>query len=156
MPDTDTPEGAVPHAQGAFRRAIVPVTLGVGSLAAFIWMAWAIFDSQREDVAIARAFLTHIATEQNTQAIALMAPILVDDIGGPGELQSRFGEIEPWDHIGFSSRNTTGFGDMRTTELFGVGEAVSGCESVLHIQMVNGLIHAFNISPLCPQVGTDA
>lgn len=155
MPDPDTPEGAVPHTQSAFRRAIVPVTLGLGSLAAFIWMAWAMFDSQREDVVVARAFLTHIATEQHTQAIALMTPALVDEIGPQG-LQRRFGQIEPWDHIGFSSRNTNGTGDVRTTELFGVGEAVSGCESVLRIQMVNGLIQAFDVSPLCPRVGTDA
>lgn len=138
----------------AFQRAIVPVSLGLGSLAGVIWLAWALFESQREDVATARAFLTHIAAEQHAQATTLMAPELTQDVG-PGGLALMFGQIEPWDHIGFSSRNTNGGGTARLTELLGVGEAVSGCQSSLRIMMIGGLIQSFNVTPLCPLAGTD-
>lgn len=150
MPD----QGAVPHKHGAFRRAVVPVTLGLGSLAALIWLAWTLFEGQREDVVITRAFLTHIAAEEFDQANALMTQALLSDLG-PGGLSRTFGQIEPWDHIGFTSRNTNGAGEMRITELFGVGDAVSGCESVLRIQLISGLIESFDVTPLCPRAGTD-
>lgn len=149
MPDPTPPPG-----QGAFRRAVVPVTLGLGSLALIIWGAWALFETQREDVVVARAFLTHIAAENHAAAHALLAPALGNSLGRAG-LAHRFGRIEPWDHIGFSSRNTGSTGDGRTTELLGTGEAISGCESTLRIQMINGLIHSFDVTPLCLQIGTD-
>ncbi len=47
--------------------------LGLGSLALIIWGAWTLFEGQRGDVAIARAFLTHIAADEHPQAVALMS-----------------------------------------------------------------------------------
>lgn len=137
-----------------FRRAIVPVTLGLLGLASVVWLVWTLFEGQREDVATARAFLTHIAAEQHSSATELLDPALLQDIG-PGGLAVMFGQIEPWDHIGFSSRNTNGGGAARLTELFGAGEAVSGCQSTLRIMMIGGLIQSFNVTPLCPRAGTD-
>ncbi|GAB5448784.1 hypothetical protein [Gymnodinialimonas sp.] len=151
MPD---PDGALPHTQSAFRRAVVPITLGLGSLALLGWLFWSVFEGQREDVATARAFLTHIAAEQHTQARALMTPALAQQIGAGG-LNRIFGQIEPWDHIGFSSRSSNGAGPARITDLLGVGDTVSGCESVLSIQLIGGQVDAFNVTPLCPRAGTD-
>lgn len=132
----------------------MPVSLGLSGLAVTVWLFWTLFENQREDVVVARAFLIHIADQDYSAATALMAPALAAQTGSGG-LNGTFGQIEPWDHIGFASRNTNGGGDMRTTELRGTGEAMSGCESALHIQMVNGLIHSFTVRPLCPQIGTD-
>lgn len=152
MPDAD---GALPqHTQSAFRRAIVPVSLGLGSLVALTWLFWTAFEGQREDVATARAFLTHIAAEQHAEARALMTPALAQQIG-PGGLRHIFGQIEPWDHIGFSSRHSNGAGPARITDLFGVGDAASGCESVLTVQLNGGRIDGFNVTPLCPLAGTE-
>lgn len=154
MPEPDAPDGAVPRTQSGFRRAVVPVTLGLSGLAGIIWLGWMAFEGQREDVAVARAFLTHIAEGAHADAISLMTPALAVQMN-VGRLQRSLGEIEPWDHIGFSSRNTQSAGESRTTRLFGVGEALSGCESVLDIRMRAGQIDAFSISPLCPLAGTD-
>lgn len=155
MPDQDAPIVAPRPRQSGLRPAIVPVSLGLGGLALMTIPFWGLFENQREDVALARAFLTHIAANERTEANALMAPALADQIG-VGGLERLFGQIEPWDHIGFSSRNTNGIGEMRTTELYGVGEALSGCESALHIQIVNGLIHSFNVTPVCARIGANA
>ncbi|QXT39344.1 hypothetical protein [Gymnodinialimonas ceratoperidinii] len=138
----------------AFRRAIVPISLALASvtfMGALIWMA---FGGQRDDVAVSRAFLTHIAAEEHSEAVALLHPSLSAQVG-PGGLARIFGEIEPWDHIGFSSRSSHGRGDGRFTELYGVGEAVSGCESALRVELLGGLIQSFDITPLCPRAGTD-
>lgn len=137
------------------RQAIVPITLGLGSLALMIWGGWVLFAGQRDDVATARAFLTHIAAGEHLAATGLMAPALAEQLT-PTSLAHRYGRIEPWDHIGFSSRNTNGAGEMRQSELFGVGDAQSGCESMLRIMMVNGLIHSFTIAPLCEIEGEEA
>lgn len=133
---------------------VVPVTLGLGALALVAWGFWSLFATQREDVAIARTFLTHIAAEDHAQATAMMTPALQDRLGTSG-LPRLFGEIEPWDHIGFSSRSTNGFSEFRQTQLYGRGEAPSGCESGLDILMINGLVEAFSVLPLCPRTGTD-
>lgn len=135
-------------------RAILPVTLGLGGLALTIGGAWAIFATQREDVGIARSFLTHIAAQDHEQARALMTPALQNRLRGMG-LERTFGEIEPWDHIGFSSRTTNGLSEHRQTQLYGSGEAQSGCESGLDILLINGLVEAFTVSPLCHLAGTD-
>lgn len=152
MPDPISPEPAA--RPGAFRRAIVPISLAVVSVSfmgALIWMA---FGGQRDDVAVSRAFLTHIAAEEHSEARALMHPSLAAQVA-PGGLARLFGEIEAWDHIGFASRSSNGLGDGRFTTLYGVGEAVSGCESTLRIELLGGLIQAFDITPLCPRAGTD-
>lgn len=151
MPERDE---VVPHTQSAFRRAIVPVSLGLGSLAVLVWLAWALFEGQRDDVATARAFLTHIAAERHAEATALMTPALAWQIGAGG-LTRMFGQIEAWDHIGFSTRSSNGAGEARVTDLLGVGDAASGCESVLTFQLIGGRIDAFNVTPLCPLTGTN-
>lgn len=131
------------------RRAILPVSLGLAGLALSVWLVWMIFESQRQDVAIARAFLTHVAAQELTQAGDLMTPALATRIG-PRGLQPLFGEIEAWDHIGFSSRSTNTAQGVRRTELRGTGTALSGCESLLRMVLVDGLVDAFNVTPLCP------
>lgn len=136
-------------------RAILPVTLGLGGLALTIWGAWAIFATQREDVAITRDFLTYVADQDHAQAYDLMTPALQDRLG-VGGLQRVFGDIEQWDHIGFSSRTTNGLSEFRQTQLFGSAEAVSGCESGLEFILINGLIESFSVTPLCHLAGTDA
>ncbi|WP_341862576.1 hypothetical protein [Gymnodinialimonas sp. 57CJ19] len=152
MPDLDNQPPA--PRPGGFRRAIVPISLALVAVAAMGALGWKAFEGQREDVAIARAFLTHIAAEQYGEAEDLMTAALIQRVG-PGGLRRLFSPIEPWDHIGFSSRSTNGFGDTRSTELYGVGEAVSGCESELQINLRNSRIQAFDITPLCPRNGTD-
>ena len=139
---------------GAFRRAIVPISIVTAALIPFGWLMWMAFEGQREDVATARAFLTHVATGQHAEAEALMSPTLSQRLG-TGGLQRVFGQIEPWDHIGFSSRDTQSGGSARATSLYGVGETVSGCESVLRVELIGGLIDAFNVTPLCPRTDTD-
>ena len=136
------------------RRAILPVSLGLGGLALTVWLVWTLFAGQREDVAIARSFLTLIAEADHAAAEALMTPALSARVG-PRGLSELFGQIEPWDHIGFRSRDTNGGGSARRTELFGTGEAQSGCESALTIRMIGGLIDAFNVTPLCLRTRID-
>ncbi|MBL4627597.1 MAG: hypothetical protein JKY00_06075 [Roseicyclus sp.] len=138
------------------RRAILPVSLTLAGFFLMGWLFWGAFEAQRQDVAVARAFLTHLAAEEHPQATALMTPALSDRVG-PGGLARFFGQIEPWDHIGFSSRSSRGGGDdARITELHGTGDAASGCESGLAIRLIDGLIDAFDVTPLCPRVATDA
>lgn len=137
------------------KRAILPVSLGLAGLAATGALMWWAFESQREDVAVARAFLTHIAAEEHAEARALMTPALATRLADGG-LARMFGQIEPWDHIGFSSRSSNSAGGMRRTELYGTGEAISGCESGLIVELRNGLIDSFNVTPLCPRADVEA
>lgn len=153
MPDPDDQPPPTPRS-GGLRRAIVPISLVLVAVAAMGVLGWKAFEGQREDVAIARAFLTHVAAEEFGEAQDLMTAALIQRVG-PSGLRRLFGQIEQWDHIGFSSRSTNGFGDIRSTELYGVGETVSGCESELHINLRNSRIQAFDVTSLCPRNGTD-
>ncbi len=134
-------------------KAVVPVTLCLGALALLGWGFWSLFASQREDVATARTFLTHIAAQDLDQATALMTPALQGRLSADG-LEHAFGGIEPWGHISFSSRNTNGISEFRQTQLYGSGDTPSGCASGLDVILINGLIEAFTISPLCRLAGS--
>lgn len=130
------------------RRALLPVTLSLAGLALIVWFVWGLFEAQRGDVAIARAFLTHVAAGETEAAAALMTPALAGVLG-PRGLSDRFAQIEPWEHIGFSSRRSNRTGDMRRTDLIGTGTAISGCESALRMTLLGGQVDAFNVTPLC-------
>ncbi|ABD53876.1 hypothetical protein [Jannaschia sp. CCS1] len=144
-----------PKRPGAFRGAALPVTLAAISVAAMGWLGWGFFETQREDVATTRAFLTHIAANEHAEAVRLMSPALAAQVNS-AQLHRIFGDIEPWDHIGFSSRSTQTNGSERSTQLYGRGSSVSGCESELTIRLHNGLIDRFDVTPLCSRAGTDA
>lgn len=116
------------------KRAILPISLGLAGLAATVWFFWWIFEGQREDVAVARAFLNHIAAEEMAEARALMTPALAIQLP-TATMSQRIGQIEPWERIRFGQRSSEGFDPARETELFGVGIAVSGCESDLYIRI---------------------
>lgn len=136
----------------ALRRAAVPICFAVVSVAAMGWVMWGAFEGQREDVATTRAFLNHIAANEHEEAVDMMSPLLASLVNSAG-LAQMVGDIEPWDHIGFSSRSTSSDGLGRSTSLLGTGEAISGCESALSIQVDNGQISAFNMAPLCSAAG---
>lgn len=154
MPEIAPQTDATQQRPSVFRRAALPVSLAIFSIAAMGWMGWSAFETQREDVATTRAFLTHIAENEHADAIQLMTPALAREVNS-AHLLRMFGEIEPWDHIGFTSRSTQTNGLGRSTRLFGTGDTGSGCESTLTIRLHNGRIDAFDISPLCPVAGTD-
>ena len=137
------------------RKAILPVSLGLFGLALTAWFMWWIFEGQREDVAIARAFLTHVAAEEYTDARALMTQPLAVRIPSAA-LSQQFGQIEPWHRLRFGQRSSQSFGEGRETELWGRGIAVSGCESDLYIRMRSGLIDQYEVTPLCPLAGEEA
>ena len=126
--------------------------MGAGLTAALVW--W-LFTGQREDVAIARAFLTHIAQEEHFEAHALMSPELAAQVP-TATLAQQFGQIQPWDHIGFRQRSTQSFGDARATELHGHGTTASDCVSTLYIRLYAGQIVQYDVTPLCRVVGEDA
>lgn len=139
------------------RHAILPVSLGLAGLAITAAFMWWIFAGQREDVAVARAFLSHIAAEEHSRARALLSPALAAQL--PADMLEReFGTIEAWDRLRFGRRNTQSFGEGRETELHGTGTTGSGCRSTLFLRLSGGLIDAFDITPLCPrpELGRDA
>lgn len=137
------------------KRAILPLSLVTLGVCLFGWLIWTAFESQRADVAVARSFLTHIAAAEYDEAQALMTPALMAQ-AGPDTLTFGFGTIEPWERIRFTSRQSNNTGDLRRTDLSGRGITVTGCESTLRMRLVNGLIDAFDVTPLCPATGVDA
>ncbi|WP_224813835.1 hypothetical protein [Hasllibacter sp. MH4015] len=134
---------------------LIPITLGLLSLAGIAWLFWSIFATQRDDVSVARAFLTHVAAGDHAEARALMSPALAVQLPTT-RMAAEFGDIEPWDRLAFPQRNSNTSNGIRRTEIYGTGHAVSGCESDLVIVLIDGLVDAFNVTPLCPAIGVDA
>ncbi len=133
----------------------IPITLAVLGLGPFVALAWWIFASQRDDVATARAFLTHIAEDDHAAARALMSPPLAVQMSTT-RLSREFGQIEMWESLSFPNRSSNTTNGTRETEIYGTGTAMSGCESDLMIRLIDGLVDAFNVTPLCPRSGVDA
>ncbi|MEX3016514.1 hypothetical protein [Gymnodinialimonas hymeniacidonis] len=136
------------------KKAILPITLGLAGLGLTVWLFWWAFESQREDVAVARAFLTHIAAEEYDQAQTLLTPLLASRLS-PTALDRQFGRIEPWERLRFGERSSNSSSDGRRTQIWGLGITVSGCESELFVRLQDGLIDEYNVTPLCPMIGED-
>lgn len=136
------------------RKAILPISLGLGGLALTVWLFWGLFATQRADVAVARNFLTQVAAADYGAAQGLMTPALADR-AGPVVLSGMFNRIEPWERIRFSSRRSHSSGGSYITDLVGRGITASGCESALAMTLIDGLVDAFNVTPLCPLSGEE-
>lgn len=130
---------------------LLPISLGLAGLALLVWLVWGLFATQRADVATARAFLTEIAEGRHEAAEARMTGALVQRVG-PGGLGRLFGPVEPWTRLGFTARETDHSGGTRRTDLRGTGRTPSGCESRLRLTLIDGLVDAFDVTPLCPAV----
>ena len=134
------------------KRAILPISLTLLGLGPFVAFFWFMFSTQRDDVATARAFLTHLAAQDYRAAQALMTPELAAQVTAQ-DLARSIGPLQPWERIGFSSRSTEGFGTARTTDLIGFGRAQGDCGSPLSLRLRGGLVDAFNLQTLCPAGG---
>lgn len=125
---------------------------GIFGLVAFGAVMWNLFGSQRDDVALAREFLTLMAGDQYAAAEKMVTP------GLAAELETRplaqvFGDLQEWSELSFPNRSSNSANGRRVTEITGTGTTVTGCESALSIRLVNGLIDAANISPVCQEAG---
>ncbi|MBF9043297.1 hypothetical protein HKCCE4037_08165 [Rhodobacterales bacterium HKCCE4037] len=137
------------------RQAILPLSLVFGSLALVAAFVWWIFESQREDVAVARSFLTNLATQDFDASRALMTPLLSATLT-ESEINRAFGRLEEWDRLRIGQRSSTTSGGSRQTEMWGLGTTISGCESELYVRTRDGLVDAINITPICPSPSVDA
>lgn len=134
------------------RRAILPITLTAAGLGAFGLLMWSIFAGQRDDVAIARDFLTFLAEGDHVAAAKLVTPELGAELRAR-PLTQVFGEIEDWTALRFPSRSSDMSNGRRMTEITGTGETISGCESRLSLRLIDGLVDMVNVTPLCPAAG---
>ncbi|QXT39343.1 hypothetical protein [Gymnodinialimonas ceratoperidinii] len=112
------------------------------------------FAGQRGDSETSRLFMTHAAAQETAQAHALLHPTVHAHVSVE-ELSGMMAQMAPYTQISFPSVSFSTSNGTRRTELSGTGSTDAGCESTLRFTLVDGLITAFEIEPLCREGASD-
>ncbi|ABD53877.1 hypothetical protein [Jannaschia sp. CCS1] len=134
-------------------RGLLVTLLGAGLViaAAFIFG----FQGQKDDTDTSRAFLTHAAAGEMTEAHTLLHTSIAER-HSVDDLTDILAGMDVYSTISFPSISFSASNGSRSTELTGTGTTDSGCESALRFDLLDGEITFFDITPLCRGGARDA
>ena len=113
------------------------------------------FQGQKSDAETSRLFMTHAAAGETAEAHALLHSS-VTEFFTEDQLAEMMAGMEPYSDIRFPSFSFSTSNGTHNSELEGTATTDSGCESDVAFALDNGLITAFDITPLCRAEGSDA
>lgn len=123
-------------------KRIIYVVVGIAILAvATFGIVMMVTSTDRK---LAKQFVIDLSSGAHEQAAAVMHEELIKEFSLE-QMQEAFQNVKPYAEVSFSSINASG----GRTSLEGVATTADGCESVVSITLLNDLIVAFNINPLC-------
>lgn len=106
------------------------------------------FQGQKDDTETSRAFMTHAAAGEVTEAHALLHASVTQNLSAD-DLAEMMSGMEVYSTISFPSISFSNVNGRRTTELTGTATTDTGCESDVTFALLNGAITGFDITPLC-------